>query len=56
MPAPYANLRTGQSDLMESLQKRALKIIFNDNDYHMSLILSEMDTLHSRKKHLIERF
>ena len=55
-PVWHSNLTTGQSDLLESLQKRALKIIFNDNDYHMSLILSGMDTLHSRREHLIQRF
>ena len=28
----------------------------NDNDYHTSLILSRLDTLHSRRKQLIQRF
>ena len=28
----------------------------NDNDYHLSLILSGLDNLHSRRKQLIQRF
>jgi len=55
-PIWHSNLTTGQCDLLESLQKRVLKIIFNDNDFNMSLILSGMDTLYSRTEHLIQRF
>jgi len=36
LPLWHSNLTTGQSDLLESLQKRALKIISNDNDYYVS--------------------
>ena len=48
--------RDGRPDLLESLLKHALKIIFNDNDYHVSLIVSGMDTLHSHREHLMQRF
>ena len=46
-PVWHSGLTTGQSDMLESLQKRALKIIFCDIDYHMSLILAGLDTLQS---------
>ena len=51
-------LTTGQSDTLESLQKRALKIIFCDIDYHMSLglILAALDTLYSRRELILQRF
>jgi len=55
-PVWHSSLTTGQSELLESLQKRALKIIFNDTNYSTSLILADTDTLHSRREHLLERF
>ena len=41
---------------MEAIQRRAMQIIFADNDYTMSLIRARMDTLESRRAVLTERF
>ena len=43
--------------LLESLQQRAMKIIFPDKDYLLtSLIVASVDTLESRREHLSEWF
>ena len=42
--------------MLESLQKRALRIIYSDMDYHISLFLAELDTVYSRREHLTQRF
>jgi len=52
----HSSLTTGQSDMLESLQKRALRIIYSDMDYHTSLFLAELDTVYSRREHLTQRF
>ena len=52
----HSGLTTGQSDTLESLQKRALKIIFCDIDYQMSLILAGLDTLYSRRELILQSF
>ena len=49
-------LTTGQSEMLESLQKQALKIIFCDIEYHMSLILAGLNTLYSRRELILQRF
>ena len=38
------------------LQHRALRIIYEDGDYTISLILAGLDTLESWREHLTERF
>jgi len=55
-PVWHSNLTTGQSDMLESLQKRALRIIYSDMDYHSSLFLAELDTVYSRREHLTQHF
>jgi len=55
-PVWHSGLTTGQCDKLESLQKRALKIIFCDIDYHMSLIVAGLDTLYSCRQHILQRF
>ena len=40
----------------QSLQKRALRIIYSDMDYHTLLFLAELDTLYSRREILTQRF
>jgi len=45
-----------QSKTIEAVQRRAMQIIFADNDYTMSLIRARMDTLESRRAVLTERF
>ena len=42
--------------MLESLQKRALKIIFCDIAYHTSLILAGLDTLYCRRELILQRF
>ena len=42
--------------MLESLQKRALRIIYSDMDYHTLLFLAELDTLYSRREILTQRF
>jgi len=41
---------------LESLQQRAMKIIFPDKDYLLLLIVASIDTLESRREQLTERF
>jgi len=57
-PVWHSSLTTGQSDMLESLQKQALRIIYSDMDldYHTLLFLAELDTLCSRGEHLTQRF
>jgi len=54
----HSSLTTGQSDMLESLQKRALRIIYSDMDldYHTLLFLAELDTVCSRGEHIPQRF
>ena len=40
----------------DSLQQRAMKIIFPDKDYTLSLIFVNVDTLELRREQLTERF
>ena len=54
-PVWHSSLTTGQSDMLESPQKRALRIIYYI-DYHSSLFLAELDTLYSRREHLTHQF
>jgi len=37
--------------MLESLQKRAFRIIYSDMDYHTPLFLAELDKLYSRREH-----
>jgi len=55
-PVWHSSLTTGQPDMLESLQKRAPRIIYRDMDYHISLFLAELDTLYSRREHLTQHF
>jgi len=55
-PAWHSSLTATQSKTIEAIQRRAMQIIFADNDYTMSLILARMDTLESWHAVLTERF
>ena len=55
-PAWHSSLTAAQSKALESIQQRAIQIIFADNDYTLSLILAGLDTLESRRDQLTERF
>jgi len=55
-PAWHSSLTAAQSKVIEAIQRRAMQIIFADNDYTVSLIRARMDTLESRRVELMERF
>ena len=55
-PVWHSSLTTAQTKALESLQRRALRIIYEDGDYTISLIRAGLDTLESRREHLTERF
>jgi len=52
----HSSLTAAQSKAIEAIQRRAIQIIFADNDYTMSLIRARMDTLESRRAELTEQF
>jgi len=52
----HSSLYAAQTKALESLQRRAMRVIFQDNDYTMSLIRAELETLESRRDQLTERF
>ena len=45
-----------QHEALESLQKRAMRIIFNHDDNLTSLIIAGVDNLQTRREHLTEQF
>ena len=56
-PVWHSSLTVAQTiKALESLHQRAMKIIFPDKDYLLSLIVASVDTLESRREHLTERF
>ena len=55
-PAWHSRITAAQSRSLESIQRRAMKIIFVDNDYDMTLIFARQDTLESRRAQLTEQF
>jgi len=44
----HSGLTVGQSEMLESMQKRAMRIIFPDLDYNGSLFIAGVDTLEDR--------
>jgi len=48
----HSSLTVAQCKALESLHKRALRIIYDD----LILILAEMDSLETRRAHLTARF
>jgi len=49
-------LTVAQSDVIESVQKRAIRTIYSDADYETSLIVAGMDTLRDRREVLTAIF
>jgi len=45
-----------QSDVLESLQKRAMNVILTGVDYTTALIIARIDTLRDRREKLTRRF
>jgi len=52
----HSGLTVGQSEVLESMQKRAMRIIFPDLDYNGSLFIAGVDTLEDRREELTRRF
>jgi len=52
----HSSLTVSQYEALESLQKRAMRIIFNHDDYLTSLIIAGIDNLQTRREHLTEQF
>jgi len=50
------SLTAAQTKALESLQRRALCIIYEDGDYMLSLSRAGFDTLEERREQLTERF
>ena len=55
-PVWHPSLTAGQLKKIESLQQRAMKIIFPDKDYSLALVFASVDWLESRRDYLSERF
>ena len=49
-PVWHSGLTVAQSNLLESVQKRAIRIVYLDADYQTSLIVAGIDTLREKKK------
>ena len=45
----HTGLTAQQSDQLEALQRRALRIAYPENSYRESLLLTGLDTLHHRR-------
>ena len=55
-PAWHYSLTVAWSDVLVSLQKRAIRTIFFDADYDTSLIIAGIDTLRDGREVLTARF
>ena len=55
-PVWHSSLTMAQSDVLESLQKRAMNVILPGVDYTTALIIAGIDTLSDRRKKLTRRF
>jgi len=55
-PVWHSSLTVGQSNSLESVQKRAMQIIFPHLNYSGSLFIAEADTLSSRREELAQQF
>ena len=55
-PAWHSSLTAAQAKTLESIQRREIRVIFQDDDYTLLLILAGVDTLESRRDQLTGRF
>ena len=55
-PVWHLSLTIAQTEMLESLQKRAMRIIYDDGDYELLLILAQIESLETRRDHLTSRF
>ena len=54
-PVWHPSVTTAQAKTLQTLQKRAMNIIFPGMDYRLSLIMTGVDTLEDRREALTER-
>jgi len=52
----HSSLTVAQSDALESVQKRAISIIYSCADYDTSLIVAGIDSLRDRREKLTARY
>jgi hypothetical protein len=55
-PVWHSSLTVAQSEALESLQKRALRIIYSSDDYTFNLIMAGIDPLKARRNLLATKF
>ena len=55
-PVWHSSLTSGQTKALESLQKRAMRIIFSHGDYQAATIIAGIDTLQTRRETLATNF
>jgi len=55
-PVWHSSLTVAQTESIESLQKRAMRIIYPHLDYGGSLVIAKADTLEGRRDLLARRF
>jgi hypothetical protein len=55
-PVWHSSLTVAQSEALESLQKRALRIIYSSDDYTFNLIMAGIDSLKARRDLLATKF
>ena len=55
-PVWHAGLTSGESDLLEQIQKRAIRIIYPDSRYIDALESAHMQLLSVRRERLIKHF
>jgi len=55
-PVWHSSLTAAQAKSLESIQRRAMRVIFQDDSYTLLLILAGVDTLESRCDQLTKRF
>jgi len=54
-PVWHSGLTVAQSDLLESMQKRAIRIVYSDADYQTSLIVAAINTLRKKREALMAK-
>jgi hypothetical protein len=55
-PVWHSSLTKGQTNALESLQKRAMRIVFGHGDYQAATIIADIDTLQTRRETLSAKF
>jgi hypothetical protein len=55
-PVWHSSLTVAQSEMLESLQKRALRIIYCSDNYTINMVLAGIDTLATRRELLTVKF